>query len=225
MGSVNLRMEYDDPIREEGEAHEVREPAIAYGKSRFTIEEYLEMERASNEKHEYYQGEIFTMSGTGPEHIIVFRNLFTELSYRSKGKSCRPCSNDMRVHIPENTLFTYPDISIFCKDIRYLDKEKDSAIGPTGLIEILSPSTRKYDQGKKFDLYRQIPSLKEYILADSLAIHVQLFRRSGYGHWELQEYRDLADNIEVSTIGIDLTLAEIYEGTTAYERSSLPSDR
>lgn len=218
-------MEWKDPIHEEQEKQEVREPAVAYGKSRFTIEEYLEMERASNEKHEYCQGEIFLMSGAGPEHTLVFRNLFTELSYRSKRKPCRPCHNDMRVHIPENTLFTYPDISIFCKDIRYLDKEKDSAIGPAGLIEILSPSTRKYDRGKKFDLYRQIPSLKEYILVDSLAIHIQIFGRSAYGHWESQEYKSLTDNIEVTTIGINLTLFDIYEGTTAFERSSPPPPR
>jgi len=217
-------MGYDDLIHEEGE-HEVREPAIAYGKSRFTIEEYLEMERASNEKHEYYQGEIFTMSGASPGHIIIFRNLYGDLAYRSKRKPCRPYGNDMRIYIPENTLFTYPDISIFCNEIHYYDKEKDSAIGPTGLIEILSPSTRRYDRGRKFDLYQQIPSLKEYILVDSQTVHVQLFHPCGDGHWGLREYKQLDDKIEVDVIGIDLLLADIYDGTTASEQKCTPSAR
>jgi Uma2 family endonuclease len=155
---------------------EVREPAIAYGKSKFTIEEYLEMERAAIEKSEYYQGEIFTMSGASPRHVVINRNLFGDLAYRSKGKSYRPSGSDMRVHIPENTLFTYPDISIFCGDIIYLDKEEDSALNPTAIIEILSPSTRRYDRGQKFKLYQQIPTLKEYILVDSRAAHILVFR-------------------------------------------------
>lgn len=192
---------------------EVREPAVAYGRSRFSIEEYLEMERAGNQKHEYYQGEIFAMAGVAPRHNIIFRNLFGELAYRSKGRPCRPYGSDMRVHIPENTLFTYPDISIFCGKNTFLDKEEDSAIGPSALVEILSPSTRNYDRGKKFELYKAIPSFKEYILVDSEAIRIEAFRLNGQGQWQRQEYKDLSDLLPVSTIGLSLSLAEIYEGT------------
>jgi Uma2 family endonuclease len=87
---------------------EVREPMVAYGKKTFTIEEYLDYENASPGKHEYYQGEIFAMAGAGLRHNLLFSNLFTEIGIRLKGKKCKPYGSDMRTHIPENGLFTYP---------------------------------------------------------------------------------------------------------------------
>src|SRR6266508_5703728 len=106
---------------------EIREPIIAYGKKKFTIEEYLELERASTEKHEYYQGEIFAMAGASDNHNEIFSNVFGDLAYRLKGKSCKPYGSDMRTHIPENSLFSYPDISIFCKNIEEHKVYGDSA--------------------------------------------------------------------------------------------------
>jgi Uma2 family endonuclease len=210
-------MEWNEEIPDPGE---VREPAIAYGKSRFTIEEYLEMERAATWKHEYYEGEIFMMAGAEDEHNIIFRNLFGDLAYRSKGKSCRPYGSDTRVHIPINTLFTYPDISIFCGEPSFLDKEKDSSLNPIGLIEILSPSTRRYDCGKKFQLYQQIPSLKEYILVDSEVIHVLVYRLNDQHHWELaMELNDPSSALEVHTMGLRVPLDEIYTGTGLFWRA------
>ncbi|HWK05210.1 MAG TPA: Uma2 family endonuclease [Puia sp.] len=191
----------------------LREPEVAYGKSKFTVEEYLEMERASIEKHEYYQGEIFAMSGAGWNHNFIFKNLYGDLAYRSKGKPCQPFGSDTRVHIPENTLYTYPDISIFCGDIKFRDKDKDNFIGPTALIEILSPSTRNYDRGDKFKLYRDIPTLKEYILVDSEAVGIDVFRLNAHNYWELQVYKDLQSLLEIHTLGLSISLKEIYEDT------------
>ncbi|MES1221446.1 MAG: Uma2 family endonuclease, partial [Bacteroidota bacterium] len=96
---------------------ELREPFVAYGKNKWTEQEYLDFENASLEKHEFYRGEIFAMAGAGDRHNIIFSNIFGELSYKLKGKSCRPYGSDMRIHIPENTLYTYPDISIICGDL------------------------------------------------------------------------------------------------------------
>src|SRR6266542_3672681 len=96
--------------------HEVREPAIAYGKQKLTIEEYLQYEKASTEKHEYYKGEIFAMSGASNRHNWIFKNLYGNLAQQLKGNPCQPFGPDMRMHILENTLFTYPDISIYCGD-------------------------------------------------------------------------------------------------------------
>src|SRR6185503_6229144 len=100
---------------------EVKEPAVAYSKNKYTIAEYLEMENAATEKHEYYQGEIFAMSGPKFQHILVSRNLFLTLGQKLKGKPCQPLGSDMRIHIPKNTLFTYPDISIICGDPEFLN--------------------------------------------------------------------------------------------------------
>ena len=192
---------------------EVKEPAIAYGKQKFTIEEYLKMEREAEQKHEYFEGEIFAMSGAGERHNVIFSNLFGELAYKLKGNPCRPYGSDLRIHIPENTLFTYPDISIICRDIVTDDKDNDTVIQPSVLIEILSLSTRNYDRGNKFKLYRDIPSLKEYVLVDSEAISVEIFRFSVNGHWQLHEHKDLADSLHIISVGFQITLGEIYHGT------------
>ncbi len=99
---------------------EVNEPAIAYSKQKVSIEEYLETENAAFEKHEYYQGEIFAMSGAKVPHNEIFTNLFSALVIKLKGKKCRPYGSNLRIHIPSNTLFTYPHISIVCGKIETL---------------------------------------------------------------------------------------------------------
>src|ERR1043165_8642906 len=96
---------------------EVKEPAPLYQKAHYSIQEYLEMEKASIEKHEYYRGEIFAMAGAGSRHNVIFKNLFRDIASWLKGKPCQPYGPDMRLHIPQNTLFTYPDISIYCNEI------------------------------------------------------------------------------------------------------------
>jgi Uma2 family endonuclease len=192
---------------------EVREPIVAYNKSKFTVEEYLEFERTSEEKHEYFQGEVFAMSGASNRHNIIFSNLFGELSVLLKGKACQPMGSDMRVHIPENTLYTYPDISIFCGNIKSLDTKEEYATGPTVLVEILSPSTKNYDRGGKFKLYRDIPSLKEYILVDTENVSVEVFRLNNIGHWELEEYKGLEDKLSIPSLSVSIPLKLVYENT------------
>ncbi|HEX7847968.1 MAG TPA: Uma2 family endonuclease [Chitinophagaceae bacterium] len=191
---------------------DVREPAVAYGKRKFTIEEYLEMENAATEKHEYYKGEIFAMSGTKMPHNTIFSNLFGELAIRLKGKKCRPYGSDMRIHIPQNTLFTYPDISIVCGEVVTLNNDDWNVLNPTVIIEILSPSTKNYDRGEKFMLYRDIPTLKEYVLVDSENIHIEVFRLNESLHWELEEYKSTGEQVDIKAIDEKLSVAEIYEG-------------
>jgi len=192
---------------------ELNEPVPAYNKRQFTIQEYLAREKAAHRKSEYYRGEIFAMSGAGNRHNIIFSNLFIGIGSLLKGKPCRPYGSDMRVHIPENTLFTYPDITIMCGDLVSSDVDEDSFIGPVVIIEILSPSTRNYDRGGKFKLYRDIPTLREYILVDSQAIGVEVFRIDPHDHWVLEEYKTMDDTLVIQTVGISILLQEIYEGT------------
>ena len=152
---------------------EVKEPGVAYGKNKYTIAEYLEMEEAATEKHEYYLGEIFAMSGSKVPHNIITSNLNIYLGQKLRGKPCRPFNSDQRIHIEKNTLFTYPDISIICGDIITLNDDDWNVLNPTVIIEVLSPSTKNYDRGEKFKLYRDIVTLKEYILIDSTSIHIE----------------------------------------------------
>ncbi len=195
---------------------EIEEPGIAYGKQKFTMEEYLTMERSSEQKHEYFNGDIFAMSGASERHNVIFSNLFGELAYKLKGNPCRPFGSDLRIHIPENTLYTYPDISIICRDIVTDQKDDDNVIQPSILIEILSPSTKNYDRGTKFKLYRDIPSLKEYILIDSEAISVEIFHLHENGHWQLDEYKNPDEFLKLFTIEFEITLKEIYQGTKLF---------
>jgi Uma2 family endonuclease len=192
---------------------EVNEPAPAYGKNKISIEEYLQMEKESPVKHEYYKGEVFAMAGAGARHNLIFSNLFIAIGKKLGGKPCRPYGSDMRVHIPENTLFTYPDISIFCGDIINSPEDEDTIINPIVIIEILSPSTKDYDRGDKFQLYRQIPSLKDYMLVDAAAIHVEVFSLNERSHWELTEYNQLAQTISINSISLAIEMADVYEAT------------
>ena len=192
---------------------ELREPIPAYNKGIHTIQEYLEMERESVTKHEFYKGEIFAMAGASPRHNIISVNVLAALSINLRGKGCRPYSSDMRIHVPENTLFTYPDISIICGEVITSNEDEDTAAQPTVIIEILSPSTRNYDRGEKFMLYRAISALKEYILIDSESIHIEHFAINKQGLWQLKEHNSLNEKIVMETLGVKLLLEEIYDGS------------
>lgn len=191
---------------------EINDPQVVYNKAKFTVEEYLALEKDSIEKHEYFQGDIFARAGAGPRHNVIFSNLFGELAQLLKGKPCKPYGSDQRIHVAENTLFTYPDISIICGDIIPSEFDEDSATLPIVLFEILSKSTKNYDRGEKFKLYRDIPSLQEYILIDSLSINIEAFRVNKQGHWELEEYRSFEDSLSIPVLNLHLPLREIYEG-------------
>jgi Uma2 family endonuclease len=192
---------------------EVREPAVAYGHRKYTIEEYLAVENAETEKHEYYQGEIFAMSGAKMTHVKMVMNLSRELSNKLDGKPCQPYGNDLRIHIPQNTLFTYPDISIICGAPETLNNDEMNALNPTVIIEVLSSSTKSYDRGEKFRLYRDIPSLKEYVLIDSESIAVEDWYINDHGNWELNETMDIGALLHFHSIDISVPLQAIYAST------------
>jgi Uma2 family endonuclease len=191
---------------------EVREPAIAYSKQKISIEEYLETENASLEKHEYYTGEVFAMSGAKVPHNTITSNLMIALGQKLKGKKCKPFGSDLRIHIPTNTLFTYPDISIVCGEVITLNNDEYNALNPTVIIEVLSPKTKNYDRGEKFKLYRDINTLKEYILVDSQSLHIEAFRLNENNHWELQEYNDANNYLEIKASNESILIADIYDG-------------
>lgn len=196
---------------------EVHEPVLGYGKQKVSIEEYLEMENAADEKHEYYKGEIFAMSGAKVPHNTITTNILISLGQKLKGKDCRPFNSDQRIHIPSNTLFTYPDISIICGEIITLNDDDYNVLNPTVIIEVLSKSTRNYDRGEKFKLYRDIKTLKEYILVDSASIHMEVFRLNESEHWELDEYDAPGDTLLIKAINESILLSDIYDGVKIEE--------
>ncbi len=175
-----------------------------------TEESFLEFERLATEKHEYFKGKVFAMSGASIPHNKIFSNTFGELSYKLKGKKCQPFGSDLRIHIPRNTLFTYPDISIIYGEIETTDDKFDTITNPTVIFEILSPSTRDYDIGKKFTLYRDIESLKEYILIDSEKIGVTKYYKNPDNSWLMTEYKTIESSFQIQTVDLELKLADVY---------------
>ena len=190
---------------------EVKEPAVSYQKKYITKEEYLATEEKSLEKHEYYGGEIFTMSGVKIPHTRISMNLLGSLLPHLKRKPCKPFGPDQRVYIEKNGLFTYPDLSIVCGKTETKNNDNRNVTNPSVIIEILSTATKNYDRGDKFKLYRDLPTLNEYILVDSTAIGIENFCINSDGFWELKEYKNMNDSLFIKTIGFIILLADIYE--------------
>jgi len=174
--------------------------------------EYLDAERLALEKHEYYRGEIFAMSGASIVHNKIAMNCALAIGPKLKGKKCQPFGSDLRIHIPKNTLYTYPDISIICGEIETTDDNFDTITNPSVIIEILSSSTRNYDKGEKFTLYREIDSLQEYILIDSERVMFEKFIRNSDNSWQLTEYKTMEQSFTIETVNIEMQLQQIYEG-------------
>ena len=174
-----------------------------------TREEYYALEETATEKHEYYQGEIFAMTGGTFNHSVISVNIVSSLKTKLRGKCCQPTNSDMRIETPAG-LITYPDISIYCGKPE-LTENQCALLNPVVIIEVLSPSTRRYDKSDKFDLYRTIPSFQDYLLIDSEKINVQHFRKSDNQEWILHEYLNITNNIYLNGIQETISLNEMYE--------------
>lgn len=178
---------------------------------RFSVEQYLEIERRSETKSEYLNGVIFAMTGASRLHNLITGNVFASFHAQLRGRDCEPYTNDMRVRIPDMDLFTYPDVVVVCGRPEFDDAEMDTLLNPTLIVEVLSKSTEDYDRGTKFAYYRTLPSLSEYVLIAQDKVHVEHFVRQGSDGWLLTETDRIEDTIELPSIGCRLTLADIYD--------------
>jgi Uma2 family endonuclease len=131
---------------------------------------------------------------------------------RLKEKKCQVHPSDMRLHIPVNGLYTYPDVMVVCGNKEFIDDKKDTLLNPGIVIEVLSPSTADYDRGTKFMLYRSIPTLQHYILIDSRSYHVEKYSKTKESSWVLTEFKDLAVNLVLENLPLEIPISEIYEG-------------
>lgn len=179
--------------------------------SRLTPEGYLAFERRSEQRHEYIDGELFAMSGASERHNQIVVNLSGEIRTQFKGRSCRVYTNDMRVRIAGTARYTYPDVTALCGQGLFDDKEQDTLINPNLIIEVLSVSTEAYDRGQKFEYYRQVETLTEYVLVAQDKPHVEQFRRQSDGQWLFTATSGLESFIELPSVGCRLSLAEIYD--------------
>ena len=194
---------------------------IAY----YTPQEYLRMEREATYKSEYFQGEIFAMAGASFNHNIVNENCSVLIGSFLRKKPCQSFSRDMKLHIPANTLYTYPDLMVVCGEKKFVDGEKDIIMNPVIIIEILSKTTEAYDRGDKFALYRSIPSLREYVMISSTSIRAEVMRKENdLGLWFLASEADtLEGSIQIKNINLALSLSDIYEETEGIINTILPN--
>jgi len=179
-------------------------------KPRLTPEDYLAIERSAEFKSEYFDGEIFAMAGASRAHNSIVLNTGSEIRQHLKNRSCKAYVNDMRVKVSPTGLYTYPDVVVVCGKEQFEDTHLDTLLNPTLIIEVLSDSTEAYDRGRKFEHYRHLDSLVEYVLIAQQRPHVESFRRQSDQHWLLTECSGLDGTLRLESIDCDLALAEIY---------------
>jgi Uma2 family endonuclease len=178
-------------------------------KSYLTPEQYLDIERKAEFRSEYFNGEVFAMSGASRWHGRIAFRLNGLIDRHLEDKPCEGYTAEMRVLTPGG-LYTYPDLVITCEPAQFQDKHFDTLLNPTLIAEILSPSTENYDLGRKAEMYREIPSLREILFIDQERYAVQLQRRQPDGTWSLSKVEGLENSVELASIGYTLALKELY---------------
>jgi Uma2 family endonuclease len=174
-----------------------------------SVEDYLERELISPIKHEYMGGVIHAMAGARNVHNDIAGNVFAALHTRLRGKPCRPYNSDtkVRIHLPTHIRFYYPDALVTCRPNRPTESFQDD---PAVVIEVLSRSTRRLDQGEKKDAYLTIPRLSVYVLVEQETAAAVVFRRTANG-FVREVYQGLDAVLPLSEIGVELPLADMYE--------------
>jgi Uma2 family endonuclease len=179
--------------------------------TRYSPSEYLSFERGSDQKHEFFRGEVFAMVGASERHNLIVINFASELRAKLKHRPCKVYPSDMRVKVDATGLYTYPDVSVVCGDAELEDDQFDTLLNPLLIVEVLSKSTEDYDRGRKFGHYRRLESLAEYVLVSQDKPHVECYRRQADGQWLLWETSRLEDVVELSSLECEIALAEIYD--------------
>lgn len=180
-------------------------------KHRYTPAEYLELERAAEEKREYLDGEILLMSRASRRHNVITGNMLRELSTQLLDRPFETYASRMRVRVSDAGFYAYPDVIVACAEPVFEDQHLDTLLNPTVIVEVLSPSTEAYDRGRKFEFYRKLTSLREYIVVSQDAPHIDRFVVDDLGRWTLTDASGLNAAIDVASIDCSLRLSDVYE--------------
>jgi Uma2 family endonuclease len=180
---------------------------------RYTLEEYFALELASEEKYEYFDGEVFNMSGGSPAHEQIVGNLIYAFRDKLRGRGCHVFPSNLRVKVPSQPPYRYPDVTALCDQPRY---EKigglDALVNPSLIVEVLSDSTEAYDRGDKFTHYKSIGSFTEYLLIAQHRPHVTHYFKADDGAWKYEEVNDVAASLRLESLDCSLELRDLYEG-------------
>ncbi len=179
-------------------------------KTLITAQEYLALEREADYKSEYYKGEVFAFAGASMQHNLIAVNLLGTLHRQLRDRACTAFSSDMRITIPQTPHYAYADVVVVCGSPQTDDAFNDNLLNPIVIIEVLSPSTERYDRGKKFESYQRLASLMEYVLVAQDIPRVEQFLRQPDDRWL---YSDTSGEGIINLVSIDcsLSLKDIYE--------------
>lgn len=178
--------------------------------TRYTLAEYLDLERSTQVKHEYFRGEVFAMGGASFAHTVIVGNLARELGQQLKAKPCRVSPTDLRVKVAGSGLYTYPDIVVVCGPPQ-LERPGETLINPQVIVEVLSEGTEAKDRGWKFEQYQAIGSLTDYLLVAQETPRIEHYQRQPDGRWIYSAENRLEAAVAISSIDCKLKLAEVYD--------------
>lgn len=180
-------------------------------------DDYLRLECEALEKHEYYHGEIRAMAGASYAHNRICANMTVALGSQLRGKSCTVVGSNQRLQILSGSAYAYPDVTVVCGKPEFNESRMpETLLNPTLLVEVLSDSTADKDRSEKFMLYRQIPSLQQYLMLDSRTCLAELYTRQPDGNWLFAETRDLTAVLGLGSIDCQVPLAEVYPGLEGF---------
>ena len=174
-------------------------------------QDYLDLDRAADYKSEFVNGEMYAMSGGLPRHAYIGGNVCAHIKSQLKGSSCRAFPSDLRIRASHGDYF-YPDVTVVCGLLQLHPGSNDICTNPALIVEVLSPSTAAYDRGLKFQLYRTIPALRDYLMVHCDALYVEHYSRQSDNSWVLREYHGEAAIIPLPNLNCELSLTEIYDG-------------
>jgi Uma2 family endonuclease len=180
-------------------------------KHQYTIDEYLVIDNQSQLKNEYVNGEILAMTGGTTNHNLIAGNFYIYLRMNLPRKKYNIFINDVRLWIARHRIYTYPDLMVIQDFPLYEGDSNTTVINPVLIVEVLSKSTKNYDQGDKFDFYRSIPDLQEYIMIDQYKYYVKQFAKNSQNQWVLTDYESIDDILQLSSINLSVPLQNIYE--------------
>lgn len=178
----------------------------------YTADEYLTLEVESDIRHEYRHGEIIPMTGGTPDHNKIASALNALLWFALRGKPYSLFITDQRLWIPAIDIYTYPDGMVIADPVELKPGRKDTVTNPLLLAEVLSDSTEKYDRGDKFEAYRTLATLQEYLLIDQYRPHVEQYVKQSEHQWLFTEYSGLDARVQISSLPVELALKDLYQG-------------
>lgn len=180
-------------------------------KRQYTLEEYLALERDSEVKYEFWNGEIYAMSGGSLAHDQIMGNVYDALRGQLRGKDCHVFTNNMQIKVPAAPPYRYSDGSVVCGKVEVERfSGNDLLMNPVLICEVLSPTTEAFDRGDKFTYYKSIPTFREYLLVAQHRAHITHYVRQADGTWSYEEANDLADIIQLPAINCTLALNDVY---------------